>query len=205
MPRTNINYDNTCFYRIVCKDLEVTDFYVGHTTDFRKRKTQHKTVCHNPNANGFDTHVYDFIGQHGGWENWDMLLIERVKCDDGLDARKKERRYIEEMHATLNRRIPSRTTQEYYLDNEEHIKTYHHQYNQSHKDLVHAYSIEYDAEHKERVLKRTNAYKLANKEKIHTKVGCPCGGSFNLATKAQHLRTTRHVAYLQTLIPQSEL
>ena len=39
MPRNKIDYSNTHFYKIVCKDLDVQDFYVGHTTDFRTRKT----------------------------------------------------------------------------------------------------------------------------------------------------------------------
>ena len=48
MAKTNINYDNTCFYQIVCKDLEISDLYVGHTTDFRRIKNEHKSYCCNP-------------------------------------------------------------------------------------------------------------------------------------------------------------
>ena len=50
MPRQDINYDNTYFYKIVCKDLNRQDLYVGHTTNFRIRKNGHKTACNNPNA-----------------------------------------------------------------------------------------------------------------------------------------------------------
>ena len=42
MPRQPINYDNTCFYKIVCKNLDIHDIYVGHTTDFTTRKLHHK-------------------------------------------------------------------------------------------------------------------------------------------------------------------
>ena len=112
MPRTSINYENTCFYRIVCKDLDVTDVYIGHTTDFRRRTNEHKARCSNPNAKAFNIPVYTFIREHEGWDNWDMILIERSKCEDALEARKQERFLIETLHATLNANTPSRTHKE---------------------------------------------------------------------------------------------
>ena len=38
MPRNKLEYSNTHFYKIACKDLDIQDFYLGHTTDFRTRK-----------------------------------------------------------------------------------------------------------------------------------------------------------------------
>ena len=51
MPRHPINYDNTCFCKIVCKNLDIHDIYVGHTTDFTTRKTAHKTASNNNKKN----------------------------------------------------------------------------------------------------------------------------------------------------------
>ena len=42
-----------------------------------------------------------------------MVLIERKKCENVLEARKHERFLIETMNATLNKSIPSRTKSEY--------------------------------------------------------------------------------------------
>ena len=42
MPIQNIKYNNTLIYKIVCNDLNIKDVYVGHTTDFRRRKNCHK-------------------------------------------------------------------------------------------------------------------------------------------------------------------
>ena len=75
MPRKPSDYSNTHFYKICCKDLDITDIYVGHTTDFRKRKTRHKHVCLNENHNDHNLTVYQFIRQHNGWDNWEMVLI----------------------------------------------------------------------------------------------------------------------------------
>ena len=40
MPRKELNYDKTYFYKIVCKDLNIKDCYVGHTLNF-KTESQH--------------------------------------------------------------------------------------------------------------------------------------------------------------------
>ena len=49
MPRTPMNYENNIIYKIVCKDVEVKDVYVGHTTHFIERKSRHKSCCNNKN------------------------------------------------------------------------------------------------------------------------------------------------------------
>ena len=49
MPKTQMDYSKTIIYKICCKDTNVTDFYIGHTTNFTKRKNQHKTSCVNEN------------------------------------------------------------------------------------------------------------------------------------------------------------
>ena len=38
MPKKEINYQNTIIYKIRCKDLNIKDVYVGHTTNFIQRK-----------------------------------------------------------------------------------------------------------------------------------------------------------------------
>ena len=66
--------------------------------------------------------VYIFIRANGGWENVDLVLIEKHKCEDQLYALKKEREYIESLNATLNKTIPTRTIKEWRNDNQESIK-----------------------------------------------------------------------------------
>jgi hypothetical protein len=103
MPRTAIDYSNTIFYKIVCRDPEITDFYVGHTTNFVKRKYVHKHTCINVNSTGYNYIVYQFIRENGGWGNWDMIMIETCECENSIDACKKERQWIEELKPTLNK------------------------------------------------------------------------------------------------------
>ena len=50
MPRKEINYSKTIIYKIRCEDENITDIYVGSTTNFIKRKNIHKSVCNNENS-----------------------------------------------------------------------------------------------------------------------------------------------------------
>ena len=36
------DYNNTEMYYLCCKDIEISDIYVGHTTNFYKRMKNHK-------------------------------------------------------------------------------------------------------------------------------------------------------------------
>ena len=84
MPRTPINYANTHFYKIVCEDLTIKECYVGHTTDFKRRKGQHKGGCKNINSKEYNAYVYQFIRNNVGWNNFDMISIEIRCCDNHL-------------------------------------------------------------------------------------------------------------------------
>ncbi len=61
MPRKTIDHDNTQFYKIVCKDLQLTDCYVGQTTNFATRKSAHKHTARNENAKDHKSHLYQYI------------------------------------------------------------------------------------------------------------------------------------------------
>jgi len=124
MPQKPIDYANSCIYKLCCRDTEITDCYVGSTTNFRSRKSQHKSSCNNENKKNYNLKVYKFIREHGGWENWDMVLIEKVNVNDGNELHKEERKWIEQLNSTLNQIIPTRSGKEWYQDNIDNKKKY---------------------------------------------------------------------------------
>jgi len=107
MPRTVIDFSNTVMYKLVCNDVEIKDIYVGHTTNFTKRKYNHHTAYYNPNHTNHNCYVYEFIRSNGGFDNWSMIEIEKYPCFDGNEACKRERYWLETLKATLNKRIPN--------------------------------------------------------------------------------------------------
>jgi hypothetical protein len=154
MPRLPINYQNTIIYKIVCKDLLVTECYVGHTTEFIKRKWNHKSRCNNINDKKHNLYIYTFIRENGGWDNWVMIEIEKYSCLDVNEACKRERYYIELLKAELNKVIPTRTKKEYNNENIEFSKEYQKEY-----------QTEYYKQHKDHLLKKYQQ----NKDEISRK------------------------------------
>ena len=107
MTKLPINYQKACIYEIVCKDVNITERYVGSTTNLIQRRRDHKTNCNNEKGKKYNAFKYQFIRENGEWENWDVVLIEQViDCKDKQNLHKRERYYIESLKAELNKYIP---------------------------------------------------------------------------------------------------
>jgi hypothetical protein len=102
MPKTDIDYSNTIIYKIACKDTEIKDVYVGHTTNFVQRKHSHKQGCNNPKSSNYDCKLYNTIREKGGWTNWRMEILNFFNCFDHYEARQKEQEYFISLNANLN-------------------------------------------------------------------------------------------------------
>ena len=189
MPLNKISYDNTHFYKIVCKNIEINDIYVGHTTNFRCRKNQHKTTTTNQAAECYNSTVYRFIRENGGWINFDMILIETTKCDNKLEAEKIERKYIEELYATLNSVIPWRSKEE--------KQEYKHNWCKDNRERnIKAKKESYISNREERLDKSKKYYEENNEKCKEWKNGvitCECGNKFTNANKARHFKTKTHI------------
>ena len=104
MSKVEIDYSNTIIYKITCKDINITDVYVGHTTNFVQRKYAHKQNCIKDQCK-----LYTTIRNNGGWENWTMEMVSFFNCKDKYEARQKEQECFELLHATLNSIQPMST------------------------------------------------------------------------------------------------
>jgi hypothetical protein len=102
MPKTEIDYSNTIIYKITCIDSNITDVYVGHTTNFVQRKHSHKQNCNNKKSSNYKCKLYEVIRNNGGWNNWKMEIINFFNCKDHYEARQKEQEYFELLKCTLN-------------------------------------------------------------------------------------------------------
>jgi hypothetical protein len=83
-----------------------------------KRKQQHKTAC-----KAFtDRKIYKMMNANGGWDNWEIIEIEKYPCADSNEARKRERYYYEQLNATMNNNNPNRSRKEWEIENGDKIK-----------------------------------------------------------------------------------
>ena len=74
------DYSNTCIYKICCLDPAIGNIYVGSTCNFKRRESEHKKQCNNEQHQHYNVHLYKFIREHGGWHNWRMIEVEKIKC-----------------------------------------------------------------------------------------------------------------------------
>ncbi len=169
-----VNYNNSYIYKICCKDTEIKDIYIGSTTNFTRRKCRHKSSCNNENCRDYNFKLYKFIRENGNFQNWDMVLIEEVKCDNKLQLHKIEREYIEKYKSSLNEVIPYITEEErkihkkkYQETNKEKIKKYKKEYNINNKIKLKEKSKEYREYNKIKLKEKKKKYYENNKERIN--------------------------------------
>jgi hypothetical protein len=102
MPRLPIDYSNAFIYKLSCKDKSITEVYIGSTTHFINRKYTHKSSCINSNNKDYNTQKYIFIRANGGWENWEMIEIEKFSCNNKRELEKREEELRCQFEAKLN-------------------------------------------------------------------------------------------------------
>ena len=159
------NYQNGMIYKLVCNDLSIKDIYIGSTTSFRKRKYTHKGSCNDINAKNYNSKVYKFIRDNGGFKNWSMVLIAETPCNSKLELNKFERKFYEELNPKLNSVCPGRTKKEWYNDNKEHNKIKHKKYYEDNKDKI---KKNYE-DNKDKIKIKHKKYRQDNKDKIKIK------------------------------------
>ena len=169
--KLTIDYSNTRFYKIVCNDTSITDCYVGHTTtDLRNRISQHKHCCNKENNTHYNYLVYRFIRDNGGFDNFNIILIETRYLHNQLEAKQEERKHIEELNASLNCSIPSRTDKEYRQAHQDTIRLKHQIYNKEHREIRRIQHNAYYAANKDKVNARTRELYRLKKEKLSTQI-----------------------------------
>ena len=97
MPKIPADYSQTIIYKFCCKDTNIKDIYIGHTTSFTQRKSAHKFNCYDENGKQYNKSLYKCIRDNGGWDNWSMIQIEQVDCKGKREAEAIEHQWIEKL------------------------------------------------------------------------------------------------------------
>jgi hypothetical protein len=180
MPKTPTDFSRCIIYKIVCFDTNISDCYVGHTTDFIRRKSQHKSRYNNPNSKEYNKKVYQFIRSNGDWSNFQMLQIEEHPCSNKREAELREEHWRKELTATLNGNKAFITDEELsqykklyyeqnkgeikikYQQNKDQISQYKKLYYEQNKDEI---KIKYQ-QNKDQISQYHKLYREQNKDKI---------------------------------------
>ena len=161
------DYSKCQIYKIVCKDLAISDCYIGNTCSWIQRKSDHKRSSNNETRREYYQYKYKFIREHGGWDNWSMVLIEDYPCETRIQAEQRERYWIETINATLNINIPSRPEQEmkaeYYKNNKEYIKERQTQYAKKNKERIKEYKQKWCEDNRDKISEHNRTHYLKTK------------------------------------------
>ena len=217
MPKKPIDYSKTIIYKFVCKDLSVKDLYVGHTTNWRQRKSMHNHHCNNSNSKKYNLKVYKTIRENGNWNNWDMIEIEKYPCNDDQTARSRERYWYEQLYTSMNTNRPLRTEEDekQYQQNRdrteylslseviEHKKEYNKKYREKNKKKLKEKNKEYYQNNKEQISEKRKEKYQKNKEQIREKrkeqYTCSCGITLTKTKKSRHEKSKKHINYANSL------
>ena len=91
-----------CVYKIVCKDKEITEFYIGSSIEFNNRKKKHKSYCNNLNNRHYCYPLYMFINVNGGFENWEFEVIKEYKFITKKELEMNEQHWKDLLKPHLN-------------------------------------------------------------------------------------------------------
>ena len=101
------DYSKVFVYKICCRDASIEEIYIGSTCNLARRTSEHKRNCHREAQKGYTYPIYKFIRDHGGWDNWDTVMIDEFSCETKMQKDRKERGWIETLKPKLNKNTPA--------------------------------------------------------------------------------------------------
>ena len=191
MPKVAMNYQNNIIYKIQHKTIDEL-IYIGSTTNFAKRKNQHKSNCYNEKDKEYNEKKYVMIRKNGGWDMFDMVLVKKYPCNDYLEARQEEEKIRRELNANMNSIRCFRTQGD--------VKESGKQYYENNKEEINERVKKYYETNKEEINERKKIYYETHKQTIHVKkkekLECECGCFTSKSNLSRHKKTPKHLDLL---------
>lgn len=177
------NNVNTIYsmYKIQPKNKDLIFSYIGHTSNLNERKSQHiKNTTNVNDKKHYHLKVYQTIRDNGGWDEWEMIELEKFECSTKLQVRMREQELMIQHKTNLNtcksfiteeerKKKKQEITNKYKAENAELIKQQQKQYKEEHKEIIKEQMRKYRQEHKEEIYEKKKQYMEANKEHMQEK------------------------------------
>ena len=178
-----VNYNNGKIYKI---ENNVDDeIYIGSTTKqyLSQRMVEHRSAFKSWKNGGYhNISVFEMFDKHG-IENCFIVLLELVNCNTNDELKAREAFYIKTL-VCVNKIIPLRTRNEYYMDNKEK----HMEYYDDNKNKIKEYEKQYRVDNKENI-----------REYFKRKYTCECGLTICIHSKIRHEKRIKHLTYLENV------
>jgi hypothetical protein len=206
---TTNRYGNGKIYKLV-NDVD-DEIYVGSTClSLSKRLHYHR----NAKTTRSQIKIYSHLNNIG-WERVKIVLIEECPCENKEQLLRRERYWIENLKATLNTHMPSRTYKQYYEEHKtviiEHARMYYQQNKeryhqqskqrwQNTKEIQQQKSKEWREKNRDTLRQKKQEYYQNHRddilEKLKEKVKCECGCEIVKCHVNRHNKTKKHQQWL---------
>jgi len=187
MPLTKVDYSKTIIYKIQHREIDEL-LYVGSTTDFTRRKAEHKRKSNNANGKAYNYKLYKMIRDNGGFDCFNIIVIKEFPCNNKQEALVEEDKIMRQMKCNMNS-IRAFTTPE-------DTKALKKRYNELHKEEILEYHKRNYELKKQKILEYKHGYYEQNKDKIaerkKQKITCECGCVVRKSDLAKHKRSKKH-------------
>ena len=184
------------FYKLVCNTDE-TIYYIGSTSNMKKRIKKHKSSCSNINCKMYNCKIYNIIRANGGFDNFKFINLGNIKNVTKNEAHQREQEFINLFKPNMNTNYSYLTEED---DKKQRAKRWQN-YAELNKQNIAEYGKKYRETHKEQIATRTKEYREKHKEQINEKISenrkekitCECGSFLRKSDLTRHKRTKKHI------------
>lgn len=200
-----VNYQQAKIYKIVCNESNL--IYIGSTCQtLANRMSRHRIAYKSYQAD--PSKQYCSIYEVLKYPSARILLVRNSPCNNREELSAIVGGFILN-NECVNKNVPGRTPAEYYEANKDRINEQQKGYREANKDKITTRQKGYYEQNKSRVKdyqKKNKAhirevkqeYWKKNVSKLMATERCACGGAYAVKSRARHITTKRHQAYLIT-------
>ena len=181
--------------KIYClRSHQTDDVYIGSTV----QPLYKRFFAHKRDFKSWQNEKFDYLTSFKivKYEDAFIELIENYPCNNVEELRKREGEIIRGTNC-VNKRIEGRTQEEKQEYNEE----YQNKYREENKEQIQEQRKQHYQDNKEQIQEYKKQYYQDNKENISEKrkkkFVCECGSECRIADKNKHLRTNKHIKFLE--------
>jgi len=164
---------NCYIYHIV--DKEGIVHYVGSTSNMNSRKSCHKYRCNNDNDKCYHLDIYNYIRDHGGFDNFEIIPIHKIEnISNKTELRIAEQQEINKFSGLKNKHGSYRSSRKeinkiYYEKNKELCKERRRQWAKNNPEKEREIHKNYKEENRDQINEKRRQRWHKNKDKINEK------------------------------------